>query len=368
MKCDIRRLSLVEIKSLSEMFATEKNENSVELWQDRKNDFLKIYQPIINGEPLYWGAFINGKIVGTTGLIPLNITPAYGINKVWMDTDLFITPEFRSKKIGHQLVLRRFTDGKKEMNQNQQLFFGIEQTPDQLDLCTGLGKKHEIHFVFPRNTRLRQEFLTQKLDRSRLDSACKQSSTQHSTQSCLLSELTDIQISQWIQANKNENFLNFSVDLKTIRKLIELDPDASAIFVEKDQKLLLGCILLSQGQGRSLRLNGKNSLFLERLRKNSGSKLQAGDELKVGVLGLGFGTDYLRTLAPQIQAEAEKKNFHCLAYRTQMADETALFSTDWLDFTRRIFIVFRYAFPESAALLSDIKNDNLQINLDSIFL
>lgn len=363
MNCKIRPLSQIEIKNLWQLFATEANDSSIYLWQDRQSDFLKIYQPIICDKPRYWGAYVNDELVGTTGLVPLKISSAYDIELVWMDTDLFIKPAFRNKKIGYQLVTERFKESQK-INLDRQLYFGIEQTSQQLEICSRLGQSQKIHFLFPRTTELRQEFLTQKLNASDMNLT----NEANPIQSCLLSELTEAQIEQWIQSTKKHTFLNFEINKKVIRSLVELDPAALAIFIEKDQILSQGCVLLSQSGGRRFRLTAKNSLVLEKLRRKTGDKLKCGDELKIGVLGLGFGTDHLKTLAPRIQLEAQQRNFHCLSYRTENQDDKAYFSADTIDFQRRIFLIFRHSFPKAKMLLQDLESNKLQIKLDSIFL
>ena len=364
MSCKIRRLSEAEVKNLTEIFSTEKSDDSIYLWQDRQSNFLKIYEPIICDEPQYWGAFIGKELVGCSGLIPLKIDPAYGIDQVWLDTDLFVKPEFRNQKIGHHLVAGRFLDGHKETHKVNQLFFGIEQTLGQLELCTKLGLRQKIQFLFPMTTKLRQEFLTQKENLTGINLL----SEQIPVQSCLLSELTEIQIEQWLQSLSKSTFLNFAVNALTISRLVELDPEARAIFTEKNQRLIQGCILLSQSQGRCFRLTTKNSMILERLRRRSDCQLRAGDELKIGVLGLCFGLDPIKTLASRIHFEAELRNFHCLSYRPIITDESAIFSKDVLDFERRIFLVFRDSFPQAKKLLHDLENNKLQIKLDSLLL
>ncbi|MGZ5280439.1 MAG: hypothetical protein ACXWC9_10875, partial [Pseudobdellovibrionaceae bacterium] len=265
----IRRLSHDEIQGLSTLFRQERDpQNLLDFWQERGDQFLQVYSHHISGEPVFWGAFADGNILGVTGVVPTLINNPFTENKSYLHTDFFVSPRYRSRSASLKLILA-FRDWMVEQGPQQLFYMGVEHNLNGLQVCDPIAQKADCNFMFPLRSELTQIFLTSKPD--------FQISTEVKT--AKLAELPISLRDQWrnlYTRSRQNHFLSPLLQADTFDKMTLWDPDCEFIWIESQGEILAGTLLLDPARARKFLWSGKANLVIARLAKAHQVRFESG--------------------------------------------------------------------------------------------
>jgi len=359
---NIRRLSVEEIQGLSTLFREERDpSNPLDFWQERGEKFLQIYAHHMSGEPVFWGAFSDGKLLGVTGTVPTLSNNPFSDHKGSLHTDFFVSPQSRSRSAAVKLIIA-FKDWMVEQRQDPPIFFGVEHNLNALEACNLIAERSACTFIFPLQSQLTQVFLTSKPS-FQISSEVK------------IAKLKELSVSireQWqslYTQSREPNFLSPRLQTDTFDKMTWLDPDCECLWIESHGEIVAGTLLLDPTRARKFLWSGKSNLVIARLAKAHQIPIVPGSEIKIGLVSLSIGEGLkLRQVFESTVQRAWDRKLQALAFRDEAAELLTKLSLDQFQFPRRVFYVHGPEFKARHDLLRAIQQNQLKVRLETTFL
>ncbi|MBK7889368.1 MAG: GNAT family N-acetyltransferase [Bdellovibrionales bacterium] len=337
MKLTCRVLDQQEVTDLWRLTSLAQNDGRLQLWEDRADDFTRVYIHHCRGDVRYYGLFDGLRLVGCSGLVPTAISGVDPAVTTYLDTDLFIHPEYRRSGALDQLLAFR-TEDFFDLNRRQKcLTFGVEHVPGLLDVCPPHGTYRGVDFVFPSQTSLSQLFLFHPPPVS-------SSSDAAAVQSSLLMDAPSSLISNWLDLlAERRTFFSPRVDRSIIDVMAHVDPSARLFWIASDDAVVAAVLLFNETQGRRYRTTERQGLMVERFRRSGLWDAKVGDILPIGITCLSVaskvdGVRHKKNLFEEVANYAFHSNLRCLLFRDEPVASFQHLSADVFSYERRVFV------------------------------
>lgn len=359
----VRRLIADEVQKLGLLFAEEKTVGQkIDFWQDRRADFLKIYEHHSSGEPFFWGAFADQKLIGTSGLIetPVNI-PFAGI-KAYLDTDFFVSPQSRGSSAAVKILRRRNEDYIKDHDRvGSPLIFGVEHIPNNLQVGCRISEPYGSHVNFVFQSLLTEVFLTQL-------PPVGPSEVQITKLNAMSSQLLEQWVSLYTESRR-PYFLSPQISRQTFQKMQSIDPDAECFMISEGNVLKAASLLFDTRAARHLILTNRPNLVRARIERDRKCSLAEGAEWLIAMASLSVqsGSARLRPIFQSMVHRAYQKGLHAVAFRDELETDLSGLTQDKAEYPRRVFITFGPQFQFKDEFFHGVRSQSYKTRLDAAF-
>jgi hypothetical protein len=331
-------------EKLNDLFLEGVHDLKATVFQSRQKDPYRMWRSIENNRKSEYIVLKKGsQFIGCTARVEHSLSDELSQFRGFIDSDLFISPQFRSLNSIKSIVEARFHLGIEE-NNTQDFYWGVEHEPRNLNLCSRLAPRYNVSFDFLMTSTLFQ--IPTYLKPAKF--------TDDNLQCIKLSELNSDEIGKFQKIIQNSENRRPSLPSKPQDFLSRLakDEDESWLVFRKD--LSAGVLLSSFRSSRKWLATGKIDLEMEKLRRARAYQQLKGQEIKYLMLGAPWGnpTEIERLIVSSV-SKSHELNFDYLVYRDLLKPSQI---PQIFEFPRRVFFIYHTHSEFKKVILKNMEN------------